>query len=62
MIFDGRNLYDPKRLQDQGLKYFAIGRQNQLELSSSAAGQGNRSTTSPGMSKEGLKAEDIVVS
>ena len=31
VIFDGRNLYDPKRLQDQGLQYFAIGRQNYTE-------------------------------
>ena len=28
VIFDGRNLYDPKRLQEQGLQYYAIGRQN----------------------------------
>ena len=62
VIFDGRNLYDPRRLQDQGLQYFAIGRQNQLELSSSAAGQGNRSTASPGESKEGLKTEDAILS
>ena len=31
VIFDGRNLYDPKRLQDQGLHYFAIGRRNYTE-------------------------------
>jgi len=31
VIFDGRNLYDPKRLQDHGLQYFAIGRQNYTE-------------------------------
>lgn len=28
VIFDGRNLYDPKRVQEYGLQYFAIGRQN----------------------------------
>ena len=28
VIFDGRNLYDPKRLQEQGIKYFGIGRGN----------------------------------
>ena len=28
VIFDGRNLYDPARMQGQGLGYFAIGRPN----------------------------------
>ena len=28
VIFDGRNLYDPTRLQEQGIQYFAIGRRN----------------------------------
>ena len=28
VIFDGRNLYDPSRLQELGIHYFAIGRQN----------------------------------
>ena len=28
VIFDGRNLYDPKRLQEQGIQYYAIGRRN----------------------------------
>jgi UDPglucose 6-dehydrogenase len=26
VIFDGRNLYDPKWLKQQGIRYFAIGR------------------------------------
>ncbi len=31
VIFDGRNLYDPKRLQEQGIQYFAIGRRNYVD-------------------------------
>jgi UDPglucose 6-dehydrogenase len=31
VIFDGRNLYDPKRLQEQGIQYDAIGRRNYCE-------------------------------
>ena len=30
VIFDGRNLYDPARLQDQGIQYFGMGRSNQV--------------------------------
>ncbi|MGE5471073.1 MAG: UDP binding domain-containing protein, partial [Bacteroidota bacterium] len=26
VIFDGRNLYDPKFVREQGIEYFAIGR------------------------------------
>ena len=26
VIFDGRNLYDPKFVRDAGIEYFAIGR------------------------------------
>ncbi|NDH53548.1 MAG: UDP-glucose 6-dehydrogenase, partial [Betaproteobacteria bacterium] len=26
LVFDGRNLYDPKRVRAQALEYFAIGR------------------------------------
>jgi UDPglucose 6-dehydrogenase len=26
VIFDGRNVYDPKLLKEQGIRYFAIGR------------------------------------
>mgnify|MGYP000055747314 FL=1 len=33
VIFDGRNLYDPKRVQEHGLQYFAIGRQNRSDQS-----------------------------
>lgn len=29
VIFDGQNLYEPKSLQDAGLRYVAIGRNNQ---------------------------------
>jgi len=29
---DGRNLYDPKMLQDLGIAYQGIGRRNQLAL------------------------------
>jgi UDPglucose 6-dehydrogenase len=31
VIFDGRNLYNPSRLKEHGLQYFAIGRRNDLE-------------------------------
>jgi UDPglucose 6-dehydrogenase len=30
VIFDGRNLYDPARLQDQGIQYFGMGRSNRV--------------------------------
>jgi UDPglucose 6-dehydrogenase len=26
VIFDGRNIYDPKRLKEAGFSYYAIGR------------------------------------
>ncbi|PVV24306.1 MAG: hypothetical protein B6D78_01770, partial [gamma proteobacterium symbiont of Ctena orbiculata] len=26
VIFDGRNIYDPKRMQEAGFSYYAIGR------------------------------------
>jgi UDPglucose 6-dehydrogenase len=26
VIFDGRNLYDPERLENRGFTYYAIGR------------------------------------
>jgi UDPglucose 6-dehydrogenase len=32
LILDGRNLYDPKMLQDLGIAYQGIGRRNQLAL------------------------------
>jgi UDPglucose 6-dehydrogenase len=31
VIFDGRNLYDPKMLQQRGFKYFAVGRGDHLD-------------------------------
>ena len=36
VIFDGRNLYDPARLQDQGIQYFGMGRSNQVAPSATA--------------------------
>jgi UDPglucose 6-dehydrogenase len=30
VIFDGRNLYDPARLQEQGIQYFGMGRSNRI--------------------------------
>jgi hypothetical protein len=60
VIFDGRNLYDPKRLQEHGLQYFAIGRQNYLE-SRAAAANAELPTTSDAPI-EILKADDAVVS
>ena len=55
VIFDGRNLYDPQRLQDQGLQYFAIGRQNAL----APAGLGKDDSAA---AVEILKADNIVLS
>ena len=38
VIFDGRNLYDPDRLKEQGIQYFGVGRKNSVaELSPEAA-------------------------
>ena len=37
VIFDGRNLYDPKRLQEQGIQYFAIGRRNFVDAEQPSA-------------------------
>ena len=36
VIFDGRNLYDPARLQDQGIQYFGMGRSNRVAPSATA--------------------------
>ena len=36
VIFDGRNLYDPARLQDQGIQYFGMGRSNRVASSATA--------------------------
>ena len=60
VIFDGRNLYDPKRLQEYGLQYFAIGRQNHLPSSESIAD--NESANISGAPIEILKADNIVLS
>ena len=32
VIFDGRNLYDPARLKDQGIQYFGMGRSNDVAI------------------------------
>ena len=32
LIFDGRNLYDPERLVDQGIQYFGMGRKNNVAI------------------------------
>jgi UDPglucose 6-dehydrogenase len=37
VIFDGRNLYDPKLLKHQGIRYFAIGRGESVALDTAAA-------------------------
>ena len=39
VIFDGRNLYDPARLQDQGIQYFGMGRSNRVAPSANACDQ-----------------------
>lgn len=36
VIFDGRNLYDLARLQDQGIQYFGMGRSNRVAPSATA--------------------------
>ena len=58
VIFDGRNLYDPKRLQDQGLQYFAIGRQNKVGQNVAAEGQKLSEISKP--LAEGTKSPDVV--
>jgi UDPglucose 6-dehydrogenase len=37
VIFDGRNLYDPKRMKDAGYTYYAIGRGESVKRTSAAA-------------------------
>jgi UDPglucose 6-dehydrogenase len=32
-VFDGRNIYDPKRLQEAGFSYYGIGRGTRLTSS-----------------------------
>ena len=36
VIFDGRNLYDPRLLRRQGIRYFAIGRGESIDLTGTA--------------------------
>jgi UDPglucose 6-dehydrogenase len=33
VIFDGRNQYDPKRMEEDGFEYWGIGRKNGLRVS-----------------------------
>src|SRR5690606_32868400 len=37
VIFDGRNLYDPARMERQGITYYAIGRGRELPAAASAS-------------------------
>ena len=60
VIFDGRNLYDPKRLQEHGLQYFAIGRQNHIQSGETAVG--DQLANASGAPVEILKADNIVLS
>jgi UDPglucose 6-dehydrogenase len=47
LILDGRNLYDPKMLQDLGFAYQGIGRRNQLALNFKAEITDNKSEEIP---------------
>ena len=60
VIFDGRNLYNPSRLKEHGLQYFAIGRQNYLE--DRAAVPKGKPIDDLDTSIEILKADNIVLS
>jgi UDPglucose 6-dehydrogenase len=46
LILDGRNLYDPKMLQDLGIAYQGIGRRNQLVLNFKAGAQSQQAEIS----------------
>jgi UDPglucose 6-dehydrogenase len=46
LILDGRNLYDPKMLQDLGIAYQGIGRRNQLALNFKAGAHIQQEATS----------------
>ena len=60
VIFDGRNLYDPKRLQEQGLQHYAIGRQNHLQGGDIATGDQLANDSSASI--EVLKTDNVVLS
>ena len=65
VIFDGRNLYDPKRLEEHGLQYFAIGRQNHFEGREPVTEHdelANSSINHSGAAIEVLKADNVVLS
>jgi UDPglucose 6-dehydrogenase len=47
LILDGRNLYDPKMLQDLGIAYQGIGRRNQLALNFKTEITNNKSEEIP---------------
>ena len=40
VVFDGRNLYDPQRMQAMGFEYFSIGRGCDLSASAGAVDAG----------------------
>jgi UDPglucose 6-dehydrogenase len=46
LILDGRNLYDPKMLQDLGIAYQCIGRRNQLALNFKAGAHSQQAEAS----------------
>jgi UDPglucose 6-dehydrogenase len=57
VIFDGRNLYDPKRAQEHGLQYFAIGRQNRSDQST--AEQADRVLNNTSLSPDRFEDQSV---